>query len=162
MNPFSSHIEPTFLMSEGKSQGQGAVARLWLDGHVCPGSWNGEQKSQLIKHKRGFVVSTYKNVMYLTVPVHIWCGFPEQRTEEESRHSETKYKIIFQDSGSGIATDKSASYPVISVDVHSASQERLHDVHVTSGAGQRQGTLSLPSNCLWVCALREKDRFLVQ
>lgn len=47
--------------------------------------------------------------------------------------------------------------PVISVDVGSTSQERLHDVHVASGAGQRQGTLPLPCNCLWVCALRGKD-----
>lgn len=101
-NLFSSRVVPTFLMSEGKRQSHGAVPRLRLDGHVRPASWNREQRSQLIKHK-GFVVSTSKNVMYLRVPVHIWCGFLGQHTEEESHHSETKYKIIFQDSVSGIA-----------------------------------------------------------
>lgn len=57
---------------------------------------------------------------------------------------------------------KNAANPVISVDVCSASQQSLYDVHVTPGAGQRQGTLSLPCNCLWVCALRGKDRCVIQ
>lgn len=100
-------------------------------------------------------VCCYGKVVYLTVPVHIWCGFPGQRTEEESHRSETKHKTILR-FGRCDCIDKNAAYPVIHVDVYSVSQERLHNVHITPGARQCQGALSLPCNCFWVCTLRRK------
>ena len=49
-------------------------------------------------------------------------------------------------------------YPIVSVNVNSVSEKRLHNVHITSRAGQSQGALSLPRNCFGVCTLKEKEK----
>lgn len=47
-------------------------------------------------------------------------------------------------------------YPVKCVNVYSMSEKRLHNVHVTPGAGQGQGALSLLRNGFGVCTLEQK------
>lgn len=107
--------------------------------------------------------------MYLRVPLHIWCGSLAQHKEEESHRSEIKIPKMFKNVMLVIlqrlsVTNKYSKlvmiviiYPVISVNVYSVSEKRLNNVHITSRAGQRQGTFSLPRDCIGVCTLKTKQ-----